>query len=182
MNESGGSAIEVVSEFMSPFEDSLTVVLLGDHITDEEAEDAMIAFDESRKNFNGLPKIGEVLGPIDHVRATSSDLFRGKLDDVIKKEACVIYMDWELSRDTINMLTNHHNEVDDLEAMLIEKYLLTVGQEKFIFNLKGIDDQKVQQLTDAMDARAGEFNYVIIENLLAIWIYDLDEFTFIQTD
>jgi hypothetical protein len=101
---------------------------------------------------------------------------------VIKKEVCVIYMDWELSRDTINMLTNHHKDVDDLEAMLIDKYLLTVGQEKFIFNLKGIDDQKVQQLTDAMDARAGEFNYVIIENLLAIWIYDLDEFTFIQTD
>jgi hypothetical protein len=57
-----------------------------------------------------------------------------------------------------------------------------VGQEKFVFNLRGIDDQTVQQLTDAMDARAGEFNYVIIENLLAIWIYDLDEFTFIQTD
>ena len=175
------TAIEIISEFMSPFEDSLTVLLLGDQIDDGTQEEITAAFNNIRKEFTGLPNVKPLeSSSIDTIQVTTSDLFRGKVEDLVSKEPCVIYMDKDLSRDVINILTNNNKDVDELDAMLLERYVIAMGQEKFIFDLSNTDDEQLGLLLAGMDERVGEFNYIIVENLLGVWIYNTDEFTMIQ--
>lgn len=171
------SAIEVIVEFTSPFEDSLNVLILGDHIDELEVTEMRAAFDRTRGEFLSLPSVDEEkMAPIKYIKINTSEFFRGKISDKIKKEPCVVYLDHELSKNALNILTNNNSEVDDLEEMLLEKYLFGINQEKFILDLTSCLDERVELLMSAMDARAGEFNYVLVEKYLAIWIYELDEF------
>jgi hypothetical protein len=66
--------------------------------------------------------------------------------------------------------------------MLINKYLLEMGQEKYVLDLRDCDDDRLNSLLNGMDARAGEFNYIVVENTLGVWVYNTDEFTSIQID
>jgi hypothetical protein len=175
------TAIEIVSEFMSPFEDRLTVLLLGDRFQEDDHQEISAAFDRARKDFTELPNvINKHMLPVDTRMIGTDDLFRGRIEELVREQPCVIYLDKDISRDIINILTNNDHEVDDLEAMLLEKYVIGIGQEKFIFDLTDTSEDRLQLLLAGMDARAGEFNYIIVENLMGVWIYETDEFTFIQ--
>ena len=177
------SAIEVIAEFTSPFEDSLNVLILGDHIDDLEAAEVKAAFDRTRNEFLSLPSVDEEkMAPIKYIKINTSEFFRGKISNKIKKEPCVVYLDHELSKNALNILTNNNSEVDDLEEMLLDKYLFGINQEKFILDLTNCLDERIELLMSAMDARAGEFNYVLVEKYLAIWVYALDEFAPFQFD
>lgn len=176
------TAIEIISEFMSPFEDSLTVLMLGDHMDEGTQDEIIDAFDNMRRSFTDPPKVGKTkLAKIRYLKLNTSEFFRGAAQEVVKKDACVIFLDRELSKNTLNILTNNDGDVDELDRMLINKYLIEMGQEKYVLDLRDCDDDRLKILLDVMDARAGEFNYIVVENTLGIWIYDIDEFTFIQT-
>ena len=175
------TAIEIISEFMSPFEDSLTVVLLGDQMDEGTQEEITAAFNDIRNQFTELPNVKPLSStPVKTIQVSTSDLFRGKIEDLVATEPCVIYMDKDLSRDVINILTNNNKDVDELDAMLLERYVIWMGQEKFIFDLSNTSDDQLGLLLAGMDERIGEFNYIIVENLLGVWIYNTDEFTMIQ--
>jgi hypothetical protein len=176
------TAIEIISEFMSPFEDSLTVLMLGDHMDEDTQEEIIDAFDNMRKSFTVIPKIKTKLDSIRYLSLNTSEFFRGAADKVIEKDPCVIFLDRELSKNALNILTNHETDVDELDHMLINRYLISMGHEKFVLDLRDCDDDRVNLLLAGMDERVGEFNYIIIEYILGIWIYNTDEFTMIQTD
>lgn len=174
------TGIELISEFMSPFEDELTVLMLGDHIDTDTQDEIIIAFNNMRKSFTELPDINAELDPIKYVSLTTSELFRGVAEEIIEKEACVIFLDRELSKNALNILTNNETDVDGLDQMLIDRYLLSMGQEKFVLDLRDCDDDRIDLLMMGMDERMGEFNYILIEDMLGIWIYNIDEFTSIK--
>lgn len=177
------TAIEIISEFMSPFEDSLTVLMLGDHMDEGTQEEIIDAFDNMRRSFTDLPNIKTTkLEKTRYLALTTSEFFRGGAEAVVEKDPCVIFLDRELSKNALNILTNNDGEVDELDRMLLNRYLISMGQEKFVLDLRDCDDDRLKILLDGMDARAGEFNYILVENTLGIWIYNTDDFTFIQTD
>lgn len=177
------SAIEVIAEFMSPFEDSLNVLILGDNIDKLEAAEVRAAFDRTRDEFLSLPSVDEKeTGPINYIKVSTSEFFRGKIGDKVIEKPCVIYLDHELSKNALNILTNNNGDVDDLEEMLLEKYLFGINQDKYILDLTNCLDERVELFVSGMDARAGEFNYILVDKYLAIWIYNLDEFTPFQLD
>lgn len=172
------TAIEVISEFMSPFEDHLTVLTLGDHIDDGAREEIIEAFNNMRKSFRELPGVNTELEPITYVSLTTSELFRGAAEDTVENDACVIFLDRELSKNAINILANFEDEVDELDRMLINRYLISMGQEKFVLDIQDCDMDRVNSILVGMDERPGEFNYIIIDNVLGIWIYNVEEFMF----
>jgi hypothetical protein len=176
------TAIEIISEFMSPFEDSLTVLMLGDCVDDGTQEEIIDAFDRMRKSFSTIPSMKTKLEPIKYLALKTPEFFRGAAHDIVEKEPCVVFLDRELSKNTLNILTNHEDDVDELDCMLINKYLLEMGQEKYVLDLRDCDDDRLNSLLNGMDARAGEFNYIVVENTLGVWVYNTDEFTSIQID
>ena len=86
----------------------------------------------------------------------------------------------ELSKNTIKFISGHRDNLDELEEMLIEKYLIQQPQEKYIFNVSQTSDEELTDLMNNMDNRPEEFNYILYDNLLGVWIYFLDEFSLIQ--
>jgi hypothetical protein len=172
--------LDIISEFMSPFEDSLTVLFLGDQMDEEFVGDVVNTVNSMRESFVDLPNIKTTkLLPIKHLALKTTELFKGKAEDHIEKDTCIIFMDTDLSKDVINIITNNADDVDELDAMLIEKYLLSAGQEKFVLDVTKCDNDRINTLLSEMDERAGEFNYIIVNNLLGIWIYNNDDFPFI---
>ena len=172
--------MDVMAEFMSPFEDRLDIVVLGDGITDETVQELEAAFNNMRGLINNIPVMKET--PLDRVnmfRFGTQELYRGQAADQLKKYA-MIYTDPELSRQLISLLTLNDDQVDELDAMLLDKFILQNPQEKYIMDLATTSDDMVKKLMDIMDNRPAEFNYIIYNNLLGIWIYWFDEFTLLQ--
>ena len=164
--------VDLAIEFLAPFEDNLNLVMLGDQITKDEVRMWTDAFNYIRRTtLIELQNVNTVTG-------TTSDLFWGKLNPVLSDGISIVYLDSELSSNTIQFLTNSLD--DQMEGMLIDKYLLQVPQEKYIFNINQTDDEDLARLCQNMDKRSAAFNYLICENYLAVWILYQDEFTLIQ--
>jgi hypothetical protein len=172
--------MEVMAEFMSPFEDQLDIVVLGDGITDETHQELETAFNDMRRLINDIPSMKSTpLGNVNMFRYGTQELYRGAASDQLKNYS-LIYTDPELSRQLISLLTMNNNEVDDLDAMLLDKYILQQPQEKYILDITSTPDDMIDSLMKLMDRRPAEFNYIIYGQLMGIWIYWVDDFTLIQ--
>ena len=172
--------MEVMAEFMSPFEDELNIVALGDGITDETLQELEAAFNNMRSLINEIPSMkSSQLGTVNMFRYTTEGLYRGAATKQLENY-CMIYLDTELSRQVVSILTSNDKDVDQLDAMLLEKYILQQPQEKYILDITDTPDHLIDSLMANMDSRPMEFNYIIYGNLMAIWVYWMDEFTLIQ--
>jgi hypothetical protein len=175
------ASMQIMSEFMSPFEDHLDILLVGDGITKEDTREIKKAFNYMRSSWTKLPGItGENLEPIKYSKYSTSDLYKNKITDKINKNTCILYLDGELSKNTIKFISGHREDLDELEEMLIDKFLIQQPQEKYIFDVSQTDEQELLDLMDNMDNRPEEFNYILYGNLLGVWIYFLDEFSLLQ--
>jgi hypothetical protein len=180
MIEDPQEPLEVIAEFLSPFEDTLNIVVLGDGVTDETVQDLEAAFNDIREAINTIPSMsGSHLGVANMFRYTTKELYRGAATEQLK-EYSTIYTDPELSRQLIDLLNQDDNEVDELEAMLLDKYILQQPQEKYILDITSTSDEAINKIMVKMDSRPTEFNYILYGYHMAIWIYWLDEFTLIQ--
>lgn len=83
-----------------------------------------------------------------------------------------------MSNNIISFLTN--NLQDDMEGMLIDKYIMDVPQEKYIFDISQVDDDTLAQLCQNMDKNSGAYNYLIVGDYMGIWILYNDEFSLLQ--
>lgn len=176
-------ALEVVIDFMSPFEDRVDVIALGDHITDELFKELETNFNNLRNLFNQIPGMSKnhKLGKVNMSRFTTAELFRGAASENLKGLS-TIYLDPELSSQLINILNADDNQVDELDIMLLDKYLLQEPQEKYILDITDTPEDALQKIIYKMDSRPAEFNYLVYGNYLAIWIYFNDELTLMQVD
>jgi hypothetical protein len=174
--------MEVMAEFMSPFEDQLDIVVLGDRITDETVQELEAAFNDMRRLINQIPSMGSSqLGNVNMFRYSTQELYRGAANDQLKNYS-MIYTDPELSRQIISLLTLNDREVDELDAMLLDKYILQQPQEKYILDIQNTPDEMISALMGLMDNRPAEFNYIIYGELMGIWIYWIDDVSLIQPD
>lgn len=174
--------LDVMAEFLSPFEDDLNIVVLGDTVEEETTQELEAAFNRMRVLINQIPSMeSSPLGDVHMFRYTTEELYRGGATEQLKNY-CMIYMDPEMSRQIISLLTLNDKLVDELDAMLLEKYILQQPQEKYIMDISSTPDELIESLIANMDRRPTEFNYIIYGNLIAIWVYWMDEFSIIQTD
>ena len=174
--------MDVMAEFMSPFEDELNIVVLGDGIEEETIQELEAAFNNMRMLINQIPSMkSSQLGNVNMFRYGTQELYRGAANDQFKNY-CMIYMDPEMSRQIISLLTLNDKLVDELDAMLLEKYILQQPQEKYIMDISNTPDELIETLLANMDRRPTEFNYIIYGNLIAIWVYWMDDVSLIQTD
>lgn len=166
------NSIQLIAEFIAPFEDDLHMIFVGDNI-DQDTINLFTKFiSKSRKD---LP---DNLDPINFHTISSSQLFRGQYSDTLKDKICIQYLDSDMSNNVISYLINELD--DEMEGMLIEKHILLNPQEKYIFDITTVSDDNLAHLCQNMDSRNGAYNYMIIENYLAIWILYQDEFSCIQ--
>lgn len=174
--------LEIIAEFLSPFEDRLDIVVLGDHVNDETVQDLEAAFNKIRVLINQIPNIGHSnLGKANMFRYRTQELFRGAADEQLK-EYSTIYTDQELSRQLIDILNADDHQVDELDVMLLDKYVLQQPQEKYILDISDTTDESLDKLMRKMDNRPAEFNYIVIDNFMAIWIYWIDDITLMQVE
>lgn len=172
--------MDVMAEFMSPFEDQLDIVVLGDGIDNETTQELEAAFNNMRALINDIPSMkSSPLGTVNMFTYNTEELYRGAATEQLKNY-CMIYMDPELSRQVVCILTSHDKEVDELDAMLLEKYILQQPQEKYILDISATSDRLLHELMVNMDNRPNEFNYIIYGNLMSIWVYWLDEDVLMQ--
>jgi hypothetical protein len=172
--------LDVMAEFMSPFEDQLDIVVLGDGIDKETTQELEAAFNNMRVLINEIPAMkSSPLGTVNMFTYNTEELYRGAATKQLENY-CMIYLDPELSRQVVCILTLNDKDVDELDAMLLEKYILQQPQEKYILDISTTPDNLIHDLMANMDSRPNEFNYIIYGNLMSIWVYWLDEFTLIQ--
>jgi hypothetical protein len=176
MIEQHQEPMEVMAEFMSPFEQDLNIVLIGDGIKPSRKRQLKTGFNNVRKLLNQMPSMYDSqLKPVTFNQYKTQDLYRGAAEEKMK-EYCLVYLAPEISSQLISILTKHDKDVDDLDAMLIDKFILQAPQEKYIFDLTQTDNDMVNQMMNGMDERPEEFNYILYGDLLGIWIYWVDPF------
>lgn len=164
--------ITLTAEFIAPFEDNLTVVFIGNDLN-------ATTVNKFKSELNTTRYMVPVqMKPIEYISASISELYHGKLKDKLNPNFTITYLDADITKTAINFLTN--NSDDKLDNMLVDKFLIQQPQEKYIFNLASTSDDTLARLLQIMDNRPDAFNYLIIEDYLAVWLHYIDEFNFIQ--
>lgn len=165
--------MNIVSQFLSPFEEPLTLISMGDNINNADHIDLVTAINNIRDEFTD--KSETPMDPIDDICMNLSDVFRGKANEKVNDETCVIFLDANITDNVLDILSNDYKYVDELDALLIEKYILNINQEKFVMDISLVGKEKIDVFINHMDDRPEEFNYMLIDNLLTLWIYRQDE-------
>jgi hypothetical protein len=131
-----------LTEFLSPYEDDLNVIIMGDNITPEFINDLQIEFNNTRSDIKGL-------GDISYHYFNTSDVFKNKINDLSKEDTA---------------------DLDPLDIMLMERYIGSIFQEKFIFNITKVSDTLLETIIDAMDLEFYRFEYILTDDHLGIII------------
>lgn len=155
-----------IVEFMSPFEDNLNIAFIGDNFDASEKYDFIQHINDMRY-FLGK-------GEATIIEATTSDIFRDKYKDTLYSENCVIIMDGELSSNVINTITYNTDGIDELELMLIQKYIMGIPQNRYIFNLNKTTDEDLERLMMHLDFMK-LYHYLAIDNYLVVWLTPYNE-------
>lgn len=152
-----------LTEFISPYEDDLNVIIMGDNITPEFIDDLQIEFNNTRSDIKGL-------GDISYHYFNTSDVFKNKINDLSKENICIMVMDDDLSLLCLKKLAEDTDDMDPLDVMLMDRYIGSVFQEKFVFNITKVSDTLLETIIDAMDLEYYRFEYILTDNHLGIII------------
>jgi hypothetical protein len=79
-------------------------------------------------------------------------------------------MDDDLSLLCLKKLTEDTADLDPLDIMLMERYIGSIFQEKFIFNITKVSDTLLETIIDAMDLEFYRFEYILTDDHLGIII------------
>jgi len=157
-----------VIEFIAPYEDELYVLFLGDSHLPDDVNKLKKQIKKTRKSLPGsLPNVN-------FAEFTTSELFRNKAKEYLDSECCLIIFDSEFSQNIIQYITNKLS--DEMEGMLINKFILQAPQEKFIFDLHSVDDDTLNALVNILDQKTTVFNYYVSGEYLGVWVLESDEF------
>lgn len=173
------NTIDIIVEFISPYDDELNILILGDNFTRIQINEIKTAFNNVRIQFDEHPFIvNNILKkqtPLNklkfHIHKTNK-IFKGSIEEITKKEKCIIVLDRELSKYVIDILTNNEKDIDELDLMLINKYIFEIFQDRFILDITDCDTDKLILFTEGMDVRSSEFNYLGIDNYMALHIIE----------
>ena len=161
------SIVDVI-DFIAPYDDELYILFLGDNQDPRIQDKFKKTIKKARKGIPGF------MPDVNYDQFTTSELFRNKAKEYLDSESCVIIADPEFSQEIIQYITNKLS--DEMEGMLIDKFILQAPQEKFIFDVHSVDDDTLNALINILDERTSAFNYYMSGDYLAIWVLDSDEF------
>jgi hypothetical protein len=157
-----------VIDFIAPYDDELYILFLGDDLNTELQNKFKKAIKKARKSIPGF------IPEVNYANFTTSELFRNKAKEYLDSESCIVIADPEFSQNIIQYITNKLS--DEMEGMLIDKFILQAPQEKFIFDVHSVDDDTLNALIIILDERTTAFNYYMSGNYLGIWVLNPDEF------
>jgi hypothetical protein len=167
----------LLSEFICPFEDDLVTAFIGDEFDEHERVEFETHLTDIRDDFTKtLVNMGQKISlkKIQFNRITLSQLFKGKAEPLFERP-CVAILDSHLTKDVVNLLTQNFSYVDDLDRMLIDKYLIEAKQEKYIMDLSLLSDDLKKEFIYLIDAVPDKFNYIISRDYLALWINGIND-------
>lgn len=162
---------DLVADFLSPFEDDLQVILVGDELAKPEINKICKGIDRTRQDWFSLPDIKDKYTPATCSVFTSSELFHGKMEELTNNKPSVIYLDRDMSYKTLMVITGKVDSLDKVEVMLIRRYLVDVILNKIVFDISDIDAGLMELITFAMDHHEDPYHYLISGNYMGLWLY-----------
>lgn len=160
------SAIEIIADFTWPFDDHINIITITDNIDAKKQNDLIQAFSLSRESFAIATKTK--LEPPRFITMTTSDVFRGSLSS-FELDSTILCFDEENSTNIINILLGHTKNMDALDLMLWNKYVVDSNWDRIIFEITGYDDVLLQELCAHLDDNLDIFNYLMLEEFLVIY-------------
>lgn len=166
----------LITEFITPTDDPLYLITLGDNINQLTKTNLNNAIIDYKKDYNKAIKNLD-MAIITHNHYSTKNLFKGKLEEFCyipenKSAYYILYLDQELSYLTINAIIK--NQIDELDHMLVDKYIINQPYDKFIFDITNIPEIIIKKLTKHMDSLMDQINYIIDNNHLALWLINLN--------
>lgn len=162
--------LNIIAEFLSPFEDELNIIILGDHVNSKFTKTIDTIFNSVRTAFNKIPNIhNNNLNKAIVSQYNTSELFKGSANKQLKENS-IVYLDYEISSQIVDMINHDDDKVDKLEAMLLRKHILEHPREKYILDITTITNQAIKKLIHKMDQTPEEFNYLILDNFMGVWL------------
>lgn len=149
------NSMDIIAEFMATQENSEKLLIIGDKIDDDTANDIIVSFKKANTELNT-------------VKLNTTELFKGECYEQLMDERCAVFLDSELSGHIINIITKNEHEVDELDVMLLNKYIIKTNQKKYIFDLSECPQTKINQLIKLMDLKSKYTNYIFLENIMGI--------------
>jgi len=162
------SAIEVISEFMVPVDDNINLIIIADDQNTDFNTDMVEAFNYTRKLY-------KTPGSIQPLEFTTYQLFKGRITPHLNKN-CITFCNADISKSIMKVLINEPEQIDPLDAMLLSRFIEQYPGEKFIFDISYVPDRDLQQFAWYMDENSNNFNYLVADNLLGVWILNADMF------
>ena len=161
----------VIADFLSPFEDNLQVVLVGDEIPKPEINKVCKGIDKARQDWFSLPDITDKYVPATCSTMSVSDVYHGKMEALVVNKPSIIYLDREMSYKTLMVITGRTESLDKVDVMLIRRYLVDVILNKIIFDITDIDPGVMELITFAMDHHDQPYHYFISGKYMGLWLF-----------
>lgn len=152
-----------LTEFISPFEEGLHVIFMGDNMTPE-------FMDRFKAEFNNTRKLIDGLDDITYHYYTTIEVFKQKPQDITMDNICIMIMDDELSNLCLKKIAWDVDDMDPLDIMLMERYISTIFQDKFIFNITKVSDTLLEKIIDPMDFEYNKFEYILTDHHFGVII------------
>lgn len=162
---------EIITEFLYPDETEFNFIVAGD----EETKKSQQTINKIIKKINEF-RSRKKLNKIKPKKETTSSIYRGSLLKEDKDPTLdVIYFDEDLTKDVINVLTNQYDHVDELDAMLINEFIIHANYKKFIFNIGKTKLNTTSELFNIIDGINNHImiSYVVVDNLMIMMFEEM---------
>lgn len=155
--------MQIITQFLNPCEDNINCLFLGDNVDEKDFNSVKSNFKFYRDSF--LPACGfECNGDVLTKKYGTSEIFRGALDEYDMTKT-IVFLDADLTKNLIHVLLNNPNSdeifVDELEAMLIDKYVMDLKCRKYIMDISKTPIMLIQRFYYGLDTNIDKFNYII---------------------
>ncbi len=150
--------INLITEFITPVNPNFKFIFIGDTVS----QTIISEFKEAFRLVNAKPKMSTI---------TTHNLYNNKIKiSYTEKSPRILYFDKDLSKDMINIGTNNGDQVDELDNMLIWKFIMKIPLDRIIFDTSESTPELLAKFLDALDGAAESSTYYQNEHLLAIII------------
>jgi hypothetical protein len=159
-------SLQLILEFISPFDKNLTVLYLGDSFNIERIQPYELAIQTARKDFAKTRNI--TLNPHKYHIHSLSDLYHDKVKHLFNKPIFLIG-DVHFSNMVLNAYMGNPPE-DEMEFMLLNKYFLDLNtpDPKYLFNTTINDIMSLFFYLDALADDIKTINYCNVDDFVAI--------------
>jgi 5S rRNA maturation endonuclease (ribonuclease M5) len=162
---------QLIADFLTPTVSDINLITLGDNIDKKIIKNLSSAINiyqlEYYQNVN--ENNTKPITNITHIN--THKLFKGSLEPYqINENSTIIYLDNDLSELTIRTILNY--KIDELDHMLVSKYIINQTFNKHIFNLTNLNNKTINHFSNHLDRYVNNSNYFIDNHHLALWILD----------